>query len=166
MKKIILILALLISVHLKTKAQQVNQLIAPVENNTFSKKMYLSVSNPPDKDADFYLRRSKNQRIVGWTTLGGGIVLSGIGLLAAINSEGSTLDQYGNYREDDNTTIAAVLLIAGGLSGITSIPFMIMASANKHKARLMLKNQSTGFGVPPAVNKNIPGISVVIPLGG
>lgn len=165
MKKISLILGIMIAMHMETKAQQVNQLTAAVEYNTFSKKMYLSANTPPDKDADFYLRRSKNQRTVGWVTLGAGVILSGIGLIVATNSEGGTYDQYGNYSEDNNTAIAAVLLITGGLSGIVSIPFMIIASGNKHKARLMLKNQQTGFGVPPGVNKSITGISMVIPLG-
>jgi hypothetical protein len=163
MKKIILILALMISIHMESKAQQGKQFTASVENNTFS--MYSSANNFPDKDADFYFRRSKSQRTVGWVTLGAGVVLSGIGLLVATNNQGATYDQYGNYSEDDNTTIAAVLLITGGLSGIVSIPFMIMASGNKHKARLMLKNQQTGFGIPPGMNKNITGISMVFSFG-
>ena len=163
MKKIILILGLMISIHLETKAQQRKQFTASVENNTFS--MYSSANNFPDKDADFYLRRSKNQRIVGWTTLGAGIVLSGVGLLIASNSTGSTVDMYGNYTEDNNTTVGAVITIAGAVSGIVSIPFMIMASGNKHKARLILKNQPTGFGGPPNVNKNIIGINIIFPLG-
>ena len=165
MKKVILILVLLISIHMGTKAQQVNQFTASVEQNTFSKKMYLQVNNVPDKDADFYFQRSKKQRTVGWVTLGAGIVLSGVGLLIASNSTGSTVDMYGNYREDNNTTVGAVITIAGAVSGIVSIPFMIMASGNKHKARLMLKNQPTGFGLPPNVNQNITGISMNFNLG-
>jgi hypothetical protein len=42
---------------------------------------------------------------------------------------------------------------------------MIMASSYKEKARLEIKNQKTGFGVPPHVSKDITGISLTIPIG-
>lgn len=174
MKKIILILGLSIAMHIETIAQQEKQFTtttyftalkptALTRDNTFPKNMYSAGNNGPDKDYDFYLRKSKSQRIVGWATLGAGLVLSGVGLLIASNSE-SSVDIYGNVT-NDNTTTAAVITIAGAASGIVSIPFMIMASANKHKAKLMLKSQPTGFGVPPNVNRNITGISMSIPIG-
>lgn len=135
MKKIILILAFLISIHLETNAQQENQfttatyLTVSAKDNTFSKNMYSSGKNGPDKDYDFYLRKSKNHRIVGE-----GIALSGKDLLIASGSIGS-IDAYGNY-SDNNTPIADLLTIAGAFSGIVSIPFIIMAVQTNIKLNL------------------------------
>ena len=168
MKKIILILGLIFSTHLVTKAQQESQFETAnylasskanvlTENKTFSKKQYLATSTGLDKDYNFYLRRSKNYRIVGLSTLGAGLVASGIGLLLATNN-----DAIYNQSKDD---AAAVLFLVGAVSGITSIPFMIMASVYKQKARLMLSNQKTGIGVPSNVGKDITGITFIIPLG-
>jgi hypothetical protein len=167
MKKLILITGILFFTLLQTKAQQekqfvvanyvtaLNSTVLPWEK-TDSKKLYNTATNGPDKDHDFYLRRSKNYRIVGWSTLGAGILLSGIGLLAA----------NGDYATNDaNSNTAATLTIAGAVSGVVSIPFMIMASAYKHKARVMVGNQKTGFGVPSNVSKNITGITMTIPIG-
>lgn len=167
MKKIILILVLIITIQLQTKAQQEKQFV--VANyvtalnssvlpwkNTNSKKLYNTAANDTDKDHDFYMRRSKTYRIAGWSTLGAGLLLSGIGLLVA----------NGDYATNNaNSNTAATLTIAGATSGIVSIPFMIMASAYKHKARLMVSNQKTGFGVPSNVSKDIAGITMSIAIG-
>ncbi|HEX2684744.1 MAG TPA: hypothetical protein VHL77_12455 [Ferruginibacter sp.] len=170
MKKIIVLIALFMAVKLNTKAQQDNQFTAsaflkqPTQDNTFN-NMYSWSNTDPAKDADYYLRKSKNQRTVGWVTLGSGILLSGIGVLILSNDDGGSFDAYGNYQYDNNTNVGGVILALGAASGIVSIPFMIMASVNKHKARVMLKNEQTGFIVPPGVSKNIPGLSVAIQLG-
>jgi hypothetical protein len=119
-------------------------------------KNYLSTNYSPDKDAEFYKHRSKNYRIVGWSTLGAGVVLSGIGVLLANGDYATT---------HANSNTAGVLTIAGAASGIVSIPFMIMASVNKQKARAMVESQKTGFGVPSNVSSYITGITVSIPLG-
>ena len=157
MKKSILMLSVIFLIAMELKAQQESQLItanslSPTNPVSFSMASY----SGPDKDADFYLRRSKNQRIAGWATLGGGLLLSGIGFLI-INADVTT--------NSGNDGTAAVLFITGAPSGIVSIPFMIMASANKHKAKLMLSNQKTGFGVPQHVDKNIMGVTMSLPIG-
>jgi len=124
--------------------------------NTITAGNYLKMDFGPDRDQEFYKRRSKNYRIVGWSTLGAGVVLSGIGVLLAS----------GDYATNNpNSNTAAVLTIAGATSGIVSIPFMIMASVYKHKARATVENQKTGYGVPPNVSSYITGITVSIPLG-
>lgn len=168
MKRIVLIPFLILIICLNTKAQNENFLHVSVKNNQLKDKAvkpaYFSL-NPkknytysgPDKDADYYLHKSKNQRIVGWATLGGGILLSGIGILIA-NAD------YGYY--DSGSSAAGVITVAGAVSGIVSIPFMILASANKHKAKALLNTQKTGFGVPPGVSRSITGITILIPLGG
>jgi hypothetical protein len=171
MKKIILTTIVMLFVLLQTKAQQVYQATDAYgyisvnttvlqTNETFLKNTYAFPGNNPDKDYDLYLRRSKNYRIVGWATLGGGLVLGSAGLLVATNS--STTD-YNSELRAERTHRA--LFIGSAVAGIVSIPFMIMASSYKEKARLEIKNQKTGFGVPPHVSKDITGISLTIPIG-
>jgi hypothetical protein len=157
MKKSILILGLIISFQMEAMAQQESQFTGTTLYNTATPVLFPSSTSPgPDKDYDFYMRRSKNHRIVGWSTLIGGVVLSGIGLLIA-NAD------YG-YNDNGSST-AGVLTVAGAVSGIVSIPFMIMASAYKRKAKLMVGNQKTGFGLPANVSQDITGITLQIPLG-
>lgn len=155
MKKSILILGFIICINMQSKAQQQSQFIVATGYNT-AKPVSLSAIyySGPDKDYDYYMRKKKNNLTAGLVTLGAGLVLSGIGLITASNSTNI-----------DTDATAAVLLIAGAASGIASIPLMIMANVYGHKARLMLKNQKTGFGVPPNMSQDITGITLQIPLG-
>ncbi|MFM6925103.1 MAG: hypothetical protein ACKOU7_06340 [Ferruginibacter sp.] len=157
MKKSILMLGVIFLINQESKAQELSQYVAFNNAGTVTPVAFpLPAYGKPDKDADFYNRRSKNYRIVGWSTLGGGIVLSGIGLLLA----------NGDYATNNaNSNTAGIVTLAGAVSGVVSIPFMIMASAYKHKAKAMLGSQKTGFGVPANVSKDIVGITFQIPLG-
>jgi len=156
MKKIILLLTLLFSLIKVTKAQQEIQLNSGMVSYTGNPVSLTLAYSGPDKDYDFYMRRSKNYRVVGLSTLIGGVVLSGIGLLIA-NAEYSS--------NQNSTNMAGVLIVIGAASGIVSIPFMIMASAYKRKAKLMITNQKTGIGIPSNVSKDITGITFQIPIG-
>ena len=165
MKKLILILSLIITMHAAVKAQDENQLktyrhytalttVALKGDNTYLIGMYSHSNNAPAKDYDYYMHKRKNNLTAGLVTLGGGLVFSGIGLLMAdINSS-----------NDATWEIGGILLITGAVSGLVSIPFMIMAGANKHKARALLNTQKTGFGVPPGVSNSIAGITIQIPF--
>lgn len=167
MNKAFLALSLIFLGHSKLHAQQKNRSINTAANafmnlrilhdiNTIRGNNYLTMNYSPDKDQEFYKRRSKNYRIVGWSTLGAGVVLSGVGILLANGDYAST---------HPNSNTAGVLTVAGAASGIVSIPFMIMASVYKHKASAMVNSQRTGFGTPPNVSSYITGITVSIPLG-
>ena len=153
MKKILLTLGLIIAAQLATKAQQEKQFIAAA-NYTTLKSMYSSGNNLPDKDYDYYMRKRKNSLIAGWVTLGAGVALSGIAWITSANS-----------KSFDNDATAGVLFIAGAASGIASIPCMIMATVNKHKAKMQLGSQKTGFGVPAGVSKDIVGITFKVGIG-
>ncbi len=158
MKKIIPVALILLLTGSVTNAQNAssNQLLAKkditgqvslLENGRYS--------NAPEKDYDFYMKKARNHRTVGWATLVGGVVLSGVGLLLA-NADYAT--------SSEQVDAAATLTVAGAVSGIVSIPFMVMGSVYRHKAKMMLSSQKTGFGVPVKPG-NITGISVFIPIG-
>ena len=154
MKKIILILGLITVTQLETKAQQEKQFIA-AGHYTSLNAMYSPGNNLPEKDYNYYMQKRKNNLTAGLVTLGAGLVLSGIGLLIATPANASF----------DNAATGGVITIIGAASGIASIPFMIMATVYKNKAKVQLSTQKTGFGVPSNVSKNIAGITMSIPIG-
>jgi hypothetical protein len=167
MKKLFLCCSLIFLIHSNSPAQQKNQSIIQAGNsfislrnkndvNIISAKNYLKINYGPEKDQEFYQHRSKNYRIVGWSTLGAGVLLAGIGIIAAS----------GDYATSNaNSNTAGVLTVAGAVSGVVSIRFMIMASVYKHKARALVETQKTGFAVPSNLSSYITGINVAIPLG-
>ena len=139
---------------LETKAQQEKQFITAAKY-TALKPTYSPGNNLPDKDYDYYMRKRKNNLTAGWVTLGSGVLLSGIGLLIGTNANASF----------DDAATGGIITVIGAASGIASIPCMIMASVYKHKAKVQLSSQKTGFGVPPGVSKDIVGITFKIGIG-
>ena len=160
MKKLNLFAVTILFVHLQTIAQQEKQFDVAFNYQTLKRNIvnpanlkYENSNNSSEKDYAYYLQKKKSTLTAGLVTLGAGLVFSGIGWATASNSNSF-----------DNDATAAVFLIAGAVSGITSIPLMIMASVYGHKAKLAFSNQKTGFGVPTKAGKNIPGLTFSIPL--
>lgn len=159
MKKIIVILTLLITTQIELKAQQQEQ-FAVVTNfktlKTAATTIYtLSDSPVVVKDYAYYMHKSKDLRTAGLVTLGTGLVLSGIGLLVIGGS---------GYNES-NAGFGLAMMGLGAISGIISIPLMISGHVTRNKAKVLLKNQKTGFGLPQNVDRNITGITFQIPIG-
>ena len=59
----------------------------------------------------------------------------------------------------DNVCIAGAILILG------SVPCFITGAIKTHKARLAIKSQNTGLGLPPKIPKAITTLSLSINLG-
>lgn len=128
------------------------ELSVPVTNNQYA----------IEKTA--YLRKSHNRKIAAWSFLGGGAVITAIGILTFPQGYDALFDT--NSSSDDNkASIASDMAVLGIACMITSIPFFISASMNKRKASLSISSQKTGFGVPKNVSKSITGISMTIPIG-
>ena len=96
---------------------------------------------------DYYLKKSKNQKTVGWVMLGGGVAMTTIGLVIGGNVESSPYDPLGGVGESGG---AAIVVIAGIASALGSIPFFISSAKNKGRAstlsfstpRLLLPQQN------------------------
>jgi len=168
MKKIILALTCVAAIGMTTKAQQTEpsktignytaaRTFLLVPTTTVLENKLTSASNGYDKDYNFYNRRSRNMRIAGLSLLGGGLVLGVSALLVSGND-------YSTYSDSRDRTITTLFVLSAA-TGIASIPFMVLAHVNKSKARLAMKNQPTGFGVPANVHKNITGLTMSIPIG-
>jgi hypothetical protein len=158
MKKTILMLGFIFAIQINSKAQQQSQLISV---NSLSAAKAVSFSRPnyslPDKDHDYYMRKSKRSRNTGLILLGGGVLVSGVGALLAFGNSNT-------YNESRENT-GGVLLLTGAAAGIASIPFMAIALGHSNKAKAMVSSQKTGFGVPGNVSKDIVGITLQIPMG-
>ncbi|MEP7236392.1 MAG: hypothetical protein ABI685_00945 [Ferruginibacter sp.] len=157
MKKSILMLGVLFLINMESKAQEAGQFIAA---NSFPSAKLVSLSSPyynnPDKDYDYYMRKSKRSRTTGLILLGSGVLISGVGAILSFgNGQGYI------YNQSKGDAGAAMLLI-GAAAGIASIPFMAIALGHSNKAKAILSSQKTGFGVPSNVSKDIVGVTIQI----
>lgn len=102
-------------------------------------------------DTDLLFQKSKKQKTAAWLLLGGGIGM-GIAGSAIISGDAAkdlsadltTIFSLGYITPEKTKHSAAgpILLIAGTGAVLGSIPFFISAPKNKHKANLMLVNES------------------------
>lgn len=96
-----------------------------------------SQTNPIiSKTKEDYLHRSKHQKTVAWILLGGGLVLTGLGIGVAT---ASGID-HALGDKDNNNLAANTLAVTGVLSTLGSIPVFISAAHNKHKAATLSFN--------------------------
>ena len=125
----------------------------------------ISYSDPGNnKDYDYYMKKSRNNKIASWCLVGGGFVIAGIGAL--------TFPKYydpvwgGNDSETENKAdVSTTLIVVGIAAMLSSIPCTIMASVNKRKAKLMVSSQKTGQRLPPGIGNTVTGMTISIPIG-
>lgn len=87
-------------------------------------------ATPDVKTKEDYLRKSRHQKTAAWILLGGGALLTGIGIAAGTSS---ILD-YAQGNDDANNTAANVVGYTGIAAMLGSIPLFIVAGSNKRKA--------------------------------
>lgn len=113
---------------------------------------------------NLYLQKAKTQKTVAWIMLGGGALLTTIGI-ATYPRNYDIIFGTNSPGEDARASTSAGLVVVGGLSMLGSIPIFIAAGKNKFRAKLTMASQKTAFGVPGNVSKKIPGITLSIPIG-
>ena len=166
MKRIILISFILLYAGISSNAQFTsgNHLVAKTNfvspGSFFSAGKYNSV--PAENNKADYLKKSRDLKTAGWCFVGAGAVGLAIGLASfPKNADIIFTSEEDQAKADRATTIT----IIGSALMIGSLPFFIIANANKKKAKLAVGSQRTGFGVPATVSKGITGVSVMIPIG-
>ena len=106
---------------------------------------------------DYYLKKSKHQKTVGWVMLGGGVAMTTIGLVMTSHVVKSSYDPF----EGTGPLIVAMVGIASALG---SIPLFISSAKNKGRAstlsfgtpRLLLPQQNTlAWKVQPTLRLKI-----------
>jgi len=101
---------------------------------------------------DFYISKHKKQKKAGWILLGSGVVAFGTGVIIGSNS--------GLY--DDGFAAGALLVTAGTLSTISSIPLFIVSGSNNRKAKALLGSGQVGIGTFPYSNARYASVGIKI----
>lgn len=86
-----------------------------------------SFAQAPALSKEEYLQKSKTQNTIGWILAGGGTTMIVVG---------SIVFSKGNYLGPDNgnTDTGGILIIAGLVADVASIPFFISSAHNSRKA--------------------------------
>ncbi len=138
--------------------------IRPVLN---FKNEFLKINSPePGNDKTDFLQKSRNQKTTAWLLVGGGGAVLITGLIVSVaNTTHDIVDVATLQGQGRNTNTGAILIVAGGVTALGSIPLFLASSRNKRKANLSVSKQSTGYGLPNGKAKSITGVSLSIPLG-
>ena len=148
MKKVIL-LFLLLAVAASTFSQQINP-------------------SPVLTKQDYQLK-SKRQKTAAWVLMGGGFVMSTIGISLALNDATVILISVLTLtptNDNNNSSAAELLLITGAASMLGSIPLFIAAGKNKRKAMsLSFKNEKMQLLYKTSfVFRDIPSLNIKLEL--
>jgi len=113
-----------------------------------------------------YLNKARKQKTAAWVCLAGGTALvTTAAIIGGTKATEAIVNLYTLSNEEmHNYGAETALLIIGGAAMATSIPLFISASHNKQKARLTVTEQKTAIGLPIAVPKKIPSLTLSISI--
>lgn len=114
------------------------------------------------KNAAYYLAKSKHQNNTAWTLAVAGTVIIGAALLVGSGKEKTPSGTW-DFGPSDKEVWTGILGVIGGGFVIASIPCFITGGVYKHKARVALRSQKTGFGIPNG-SPDIPGFSLAFSI--
>jgi len=140
-------------------------LLLAVAANTFSQQI-----NPsPVLTKQDYQLKSKRQKTAAWVFMGGGFVMSTIGISLALNDATGILVSVLTLtptNDNNNSSAAELLLITGAASMLGSIPLFIAAGKNKRKAlSLSFKNEKMRpLNKTSFVYRDIPSLNLKLEL--
>lgn len=105
-------------------------LLIVISTSSFSQQ----TTTPAPMTQSDYLAKAKKQNTAAWVLLGGGFVLSTAGIIVGTQEARNSIDELFGTGETKNSSAGAILLIAGGTTMLSSIPFFVSASENRKKA--------------------------------
>jgi hypothetical protein len=92
-----------------------------------------STPEPVLSKAD-YLQKSKNQNTAAWILLGGGAVMTSVGMAIGINEATDALGSIFTGEPEEPSSTGSILFFTGAAAMLGSIPLFIASSRNKGKA--------------------------------
>jgi hypothetical protein len=114
------------------------------------------------------LRKSRNQHTAAWILLGGGFAVTTAGIVVATTEVTHDLVNIFNPEEQKSSSTGAVLIIAGTITMLTSIPLFISSTNNNRKARaitvLLKKEDYTALRHSSFIRLSYPAISLKFDL--
>lgn len=120
----------------------------------------------PSSDVElrqFYLQKAKHQKTAGLVFLVGGLGLMAAGLGQAETNRTYNFFPNGSTPPRETKQKGLGLFIAGGISTLSSLPFIIASSRNRRQARMITGNQPTSF--TPGLQPSQTTIGLAIPIG-
>lgn len=113
----------------------------------YAQKPNLSALSPEAKQQyDKYMLQQKRSNKTGFILLGGGLALSGIGLVVGING---TLETLVGGQKEKKVVTGLVMFYTGVAAMVGSIPCFIIGGSKKRKAELLLKGETAQFNFSP-----------------
>lgn len=165
MKKFTLLVLFFASIQLTIYAQPIRFNANGTSSSSLNAVMYstnelnhtveISATKRPIKDYEYYMHQRSNRKTIGWVLLGSGFASTGLAALLGAS----------NNRQNNTGPATGSLLLIGAATGLASIPFMILAGSSYNKAKLILENKKTGFGIPGKADQNVTGFSLAISIG-
>jgi hypothetical protein len=126
---------------------------------------YAQENTPVQPTAAELFLKAKKQRTAAWICAGtGGALLITGTIIAANKVEDDLVSIFFSEQPEPDHSGETALLLVGGSAVIACIPLFVVSSKNNYKARLMIANQKTAFGIPKGVSKTITGLTLVISL--
>lgn len=122
-----------------------------------------SENKSPVKDYDYYIAKSSNQQTAAWLLVGGGALCTAIGLLSFPKDYAIVWGENSNKTES-KAEFSTIISVIGGAAMISSIPFFISSSVNKHRAHINLNSKKTGMGIPGG-QRDVTGLTLSLALG-
>mgnify|MGYP003585762110 CR=1 FL=1 len=107
------------------------------EPSLFAQRDTVAIDSTNYNLATNYMKKSKNQKTIGWIMVGAGTALIIAG--AVTNSSSSDIG-WESLNKDINQ---GILIASGSLVGIGSIPLFLASSKNRKKAEIYLKPANT-----------------------
>jgi len=95
--------------------------------HSFGQKVEVSTDQFNQEKYDFHYSKHKKQKKTGFILLGSGVAASLAGVLIGSNSD--------SLYDEANLGTGAILVTAGALTAISSIPVFIVSGSNKRKAQ-------------------------------
>ena len=140
--------------------------ITVLQSLCFSQSIYptAKIGNPDGSNQ--YLIKAKNYKTAALVCLTGGAALATIGILTSapkVVTEFADIFNPVKPPQQDYTS-QTVLLFAGAIGIVASIPLFVSAGNNKRKATLLITNQKTALGLPTFVSKKITGLTLSVSL--
>lgn len=96
-----------------------------------------TINLSPQALHDMYIKKHQTNNTVGWSLLGGGLVMTGVGSYIYVMNQNESV--YSNKTGE-------FLFYLGVLTTVASIPAFISAGSNKRKAMLALKGETVTIG--------------------
>ncbi len=113
------------------------------------------------RNGDYYMTKSRNQKVAGYCFMGAGVVVLAIGL-ASFPQNTDLI--FGSEKDKSKADRASNTIIIGALILCGSTPFFILSKINKKKANLLLKYENAGPGIPIQTSA-VAGITAAINIG-